>query len=227
MPRSTARRVTTPASSDDPRVEADRLDLLADAWLVARPHGRVLDARQRAYERFVETGEHRRGGQAAVWFYEHPCFLGRPSMGNGWLRRALEQDQDQDCVEWGNLLIREAEVLHGLGELDRALDQAQAALDLARRIGSTNLEGEELQTVGRILIDDGRPHDGIAHLDEAMLLAVEERLSPYATGKVYCSLIGACEDLGDLRRAAYWTDATVRWSDRHPFAVFPGLCRTA
>jgi DNA-binding CsgD family transcriptional regulator len=54
---------------------------------------------------------------------------------------------------------------------------------------------------------------------------VEGRLGPYATGKVYCSLISACEELGDLRRATEWTEATIRWSQRHPFAVFPGLCR--
>jgi DNA-binding NarL/FixJ family response regulator len=65
----------------------------------------------------------------------------------------------------------------------------------------------------------------MAYLDEAMLFAVEGRLSAYATGKVYCSLISACEELGDLRRASEWTEATSRWSQRHPFAVFPGLCR--
>jgi ATP/maltotriose-dependent transcriptional regulator MalT len=58
-----------------------------------------------------------------------------------------------------------------------------------------------------------------------MLLAVEGRLGPYATGKVYCSLISACEDVGDLNRAAEWTEATMRWARQHPFAIFPGICR--
>jgi len=56
-------------------------------------------------------------------------------------------------------------------------------------------------------------------------MALEGRLRPYTTGKVYCSLIGACEELGDLRRAAEWTEATSRWAEKHPFAVFPGMCR--
>jgi ATP/maltotriose-dependent transcriptional regulator MalT len=76
-----------------------------------------------------------------------------------------------------------------------------------------------------VLIDQGRAAEGLAHLDEAMLFAAEGRLGPYATGKVYCSLISACEELGDPRRAAEWTEATSRWSRQHPFAVFPGLCR--
>ena len=65
----------------------------------------------------------------------------------------------------------------------------------------------------------------MGHLDEAMLFAVEGRLGPFATGKVYCSLIGACEDVGDYNRAAEWTEATQRWAEAHPFAIFPGVCR--
>jgi DNA-binding CsgD family transcriptional regulator len=76
-----------------------------------------------------------------------------------------------------------------------------------------------------VLIDDGDPAEGLATLDEAMLVADEGRLRPYSTGKVYCSLISACEALGDIRRAAEWSEATSRWAQQHPFAVFPGLCR--
>jgi len=65
----------------------------------------------------------------------------------------------------------------------------------------------------------------MGHLDEAMLFAVEGRLGPYSTGKVYCSLISACEELGDVDRAAEWTEATMRWAERHPFSIFPGICR--
>ena len=114
---------------------------------------------------------------------------------------------------------------HGAGDLDRAGQLATTALDLARRLRSTDLEAEALQTQGRILIDQGKIDDGMAHLDEAMLFAVEGRLGPFATGKVYCSLIAACEELGDFDRAAEWTDATLRWAQQHPFAIFPGICR--
>ena len=123
------------------------------------------------------------------------------------------------------LLLREAEIAHGSGRLDDASALAQQALALGRGLGSSDLEAEALQTIGRVIIDSGRVGLGLSHLDEAMLLAVEGRLSPYSTGKVYCSLISACEDVGDLRRAAEWTDATARWAQQHPFAIFPGICR--
>src|SRR5439155_122050 len=112
------------------------------------------------------------------------------------------------------------------GRLDDASALAQQALALGRGLGSSDLEAEALQTIGRVIIDSGRVGLGLSHLDEAMLLAVEGRLCPYSTGKVYCSLISACEDVGDLRRAAEWTDATARWAQQHPLAIFPGICRT-
>jgi DNA-binding NarL/FixJ family response regulator len=62
-------------------------------------------------------------------------------------------------------------------------------------------------------------------LDEATLCAREGRLSPHTTRTLYCSLNSACEQLSDHRRAAEWTEATARWAERHPLAVFPGLCR--
>ena len=96
---------------------------------------------------------------------------------------------------------------------------------MARRLKSLDLEAEALQTIGRLLIDAGEVTEGLGHLDEAMLSAVEGRLSPFSTGKVYCSLISACEGLGDLHRAAEWTDATARWSEAHPLAMWPGICR--
>ena len=122
-------------------------------------------------------------------------------------------------------MLREAEVAHGSGELDRATALARDALALARRLRSIDLEAAALQTIGRLLIDAGDLAEGLGNLDEAMLSAVEGKLSPYTTGKVYCSLISACEQLGDLRRAAEWTDATIRWSEEHPMAMWPGICR--
>ena len=102
----------------------------------------------------------------------------------------------------------------------------QGALELGRRLRDPDLEAEAQQALGRVLIDRGSAREGLEQLDEAMLLAVEGRLGPYSTGKVYCSLISACEQVGDYRRAAEWTDATARWTEGHPHAVFfPGVCR--
>ncbi len=210
----------------DPRASAERDALLADAlWWLGRLD-ECIARREAAYRAYDESGERRRAGQCAVWLYEHYCFKAQPAIASGWLqrgRRAL--DGDPDCVEHGALVLREVEAAHGRGALDEAAAVARSTVELGRRLRSADLEAEALQTLARLLIDQGRIREGLAHFDEAMLFAIEGRLGPYSTGKVYCSLISACEALGDLSRAAEWTDATARWASDHPFAIFPGICR--
>jgi ATP/maltotriose-dependent transcriptional regulator MalT len=221
-----AHALATGWSGDDPAAEAERLDVVAEAaWWLGRLE-ECVEARSEAYRRFEDLGDTRRAGQCAIWLYEHHCMRVRPAIATAWLQRARRMlEDDPGCVEHVALLLREGEVAHGESRLDDASDLTERAHRVARELGSTDLEAEALQALGRILIDEGEAERGLAHLDEAMLLAVEGRLGPYSTGKVYCSLISACEDLGDLRRAAEWTEATAQWAERHPFAIFPGICR--
>jgi DNA-binding CsgD family transcriptional regulator len=215
-----------PAPAGDRAGAADRLDLLAEAaWWLGRLD-ECIDAREGAYTGFDEVGERRRAGQCAVWLYEHYCFKARPAIAGGWLRRARGAlESHPESVEYGAMRLREAERAHGSGDLEASAGTARAMVDLGRRLRSPDLEAEALQTLGRVLIDRGDPATGLAALDDAMLFAVEGRLRPYSAGKVYCSLISACEALGDVQRAAEWSEATTGWAQRHPLAVFPGLCR--
>jgi DNA-binding CsgD family transcriptional regulator len=210
----------------NPATEAERLDLLAEStWWLGRLEESIA-ARRQAYQLHRELGETRRAGMCAVWLYQDHCLRGRTAAASGWLQRARRAlDRDTGCVEHGALLLREAEVAHGEGRLDDATTLAERARELGRTLAAPDLEAEALQTLGRVLIDAGRPAAGLVHLDEAMLLATEGSLGPYSTGKVYCSLISACEELGDLRRAAEWTEATATWATQHPLAIFPGICR--
>ncbi|MDQ2650043.1 MAG: LuxR C-terminal-related transcriptional regulator [Actinomycetota bacterium] len=211
---------------DHVEAEAERNDLLAEAlWWLGRLEDSIA-AGEAAFRLHESAGNHRRAGLAAVWLYERQCQRARPSIGSAWLQRARRSlDGAPPCVELATLVLREVELAHGQGRLDEAHELGQRAVELGRSLDSSNVEGEALQAIGRVLIDRGEIDRGLAHLDEAMLLAVEGRLGPYSTGKVYCSLIGACEDVGDLRRAAEWTEATTKWASRHPLAVFPGICR--
>ena len=214
------------AEVDSPELEADRADIMAEAaWWLGRLED-CIEARERAYRTFDDLGNHRRAGQCAVWLYEHHAFKAAPAMAGAWLRRARRAlAGNPDCAEYGALVLREAEVAHGGGDLDRSLSLAESMITLGRTLRSPDLEAEALQATGRILIDRGEVADGLGHLDEAMLFAVEGRLGPYSTGKIYCSLISACEELGDFDRADEWTEATMKWAQQHPFAIFPGICR--
>src|SRR4029079_9502398 len=58
-----------------------------------------------------------------------------------------------------------------------------------------------------------------------MAAVVGGELGPDAAGYVYCGMIGICSKLGDYRRAAEWTEATLRLWERHSISALPGVCR--
>src|SRR5260221_13811070 len=59
-----------------------------------------------------------------------------------------------------------------------------------------------------------------------MLEASAEGLLPNWAGNIYRHLMAACYELGDIRRAAAWTQSTSDWCDRMaPAVLFKGICR--
>ncbi len=120
---------------DDSRAAADLADLYAEAlwWL-----GRLDDCiagRERAYALYERLGERRQAGQCAVWLWEHNSIAARPAAAGAWLRRARASlEDDVDCVEHVAWRLREAEVTHGSGDLNGALDEARQCLSLARAL---------------------------------------------------------------------------------------------
>jgi hypothetical protein len=133
------------ADVDTPALEADRLDSEAEAaWWLGRLDECIV-AREAAYRLYDEQDDRRRAGQCAVWLWEHHAICARPAAANGWLRRARRAlDADTECVAFGNLLLREAEMAHGAGALDRAVELATtgagsrtaAAVDRSRSGGA-------------------------------------------------------------------------------------------
>ena len=78
---------------------------------------------------------------------------------------------------------------------------------------------------GRALIYEGDCASGLALLDEAMLCVVGGDLSPVVAGAVYCSLIEACQEISELRRAHEWTSALSSWCDgQRGVIAFTGQC---
>ena len=200
-------------------------DLAEAAWWLGKLDECVA-AREQAYEGYEAAGDSPGAVRIAARLFDDHCFKGRRAIAQAWVRRAAKiLGDDTDCSERGQLLLRDVEILSGSGDLSGAQECAEHALELGRACGDADLHADSLQALGRVLILQGRPAEGLSLLDEAMLPAAEGKLGPFVTGKVYCSLISACEELGDLERAAEWTDMGMTWSTNHPFAAFPGLCR--
>ena len=213
-------------STEDDLFAGDWLDRLAEAaWWVGRLD-ECIAARERAYACYDRAGAGLQAGRCAAWLYHHWTFKGKRAIASGWLGRARRSlNSQRGSADYSYLLLYEAEVAHGAGDLAGSTALVEQAMDLGQLLRVPDLEAQALQAFGRLLIDEGRPAEGLARLDEAMLFAIEGRLSPFVTGRVYCSLVSACHDLGDIRRANEWIEAVGSWADTHPFTVFPGLCR--
>ena len=77
-----------------------------------------------------------------------------------------------------------------------------------------------------MLIRTQQVDEGLALLDEAMLAAVEQALSPLVTGLIYCSVLEACQQVYAFSRSREWTAALQRWCEQQPQMVaFTGACR--
>ncbi|HEU4398330.1 MAG TPA: response regulator transcription factor, partial [Actinomycetota bacterium] len=65
----------------------------------------------------------------------------------------------------------------------------------------------------------------MAAFDEAMVAVVAGEVSPVVVGTVYCSMLDACQEILEWRRAHEWTEALTAWCGKQPDMVtFSGRC---
>ena len=102
---------------------------------------------------------------------------------------------------------------------------AAEAAAIGERCHDADLTAAARHLQGRALIHQGQVVPGLTLLDETMLAVVAGELSPIMTGLMYCSVIEACRDVYELRRAREWTFALSRWCEQQSEMVaFTGVC---
>jgi class 3 adenylate cyclase len=214
---SVERRELTPAD----------LEHFADAaWWTGRLE-EAIKLREDAYAGFASGGEKHSAARLALTLSWDHSGRGAFAVSHGWFANAERLlEGEAKSAEHGFLaLTRGINALFGEGSLPDALGHFDRAYDLGRRFGDRDTQVLALGGKGRALVKLGETDQGLALLDEASAAAVCGELRPYSTGLVYCITISSCQELGDYRRAAEWTEAANRWCDRLDVSGFPGACR--
>jgi class 3 adenylate cyclase len=214
--------------------EADRLGELTGeglfllgraAYWIARPD-ETLAALERAFAAYQEAGDHAAAAMMAFRVAEQHGMRMSLSQAQGWGSRAARlAEGHEDWPVQGWLMWMGGLLSWFQGDFESAIGAYDAALGHAAGSGDRDLHAMSLHDKGHALCLLGRVGEGMGLLDEAMVAVVGGELDPDAAGYVYCGMIGICSKLGDYRRAGEWTEATLRWCERHSVPAFPGVCR--
>jgi ATP/maltotriose-dependent transcriptional regulator MalT len=211
--------------ASSPLCPADLEKLATSAWWICRLKD-CIAARERALAAHLEAGHPREAALVALALCFSSFRRGEAVIAASWLaqgERLLEPEPEGR--EHGRFLRARAVLALARGDLDAALESARRGGALGRRYEDPELVVLARYVEGAVLIKQGRVSDGIALLDDAMLAAVQGHLPPMAIGEIYCNLVDACYELGDLRRAGEWTEGLRRWSENQPQSAYPGMCR--
>jgi class 3 adenylate cyclase len=214
------------AASDDDLTPQD-LELFADAaWWTGRLQ-EAIAFRERAYAGFAAVGDKLRAARLALILSDDHSGRGAFAVSQGWYASAerLLEGEPESAEHSLLVLTRGINRMFAEGDLQAAIEDFDRAFELARRFDQRDAQMLALAVKGRALVRMGQIDEGLALQDEASAIAVSGALGPYTTGLVYCLTISSCQDVGDYRRAAEWTEAANRWCDMLDVTGFPGACR--
>jgi len=224
----------TELSTADKQAPLGAQDLLSLA-LVAHLLGREAENASllaRAHQAFQAEGDVRSAVRCAFWLGFSAMLNGDIAQASGWLARARRLLDDcaervpEGCVEEGYLLLPVGYRSVHAGEAEIAYTAFTEAVAIGQRYGDKDLIALARQGQGRALIRKGDIGQGVSLLDEVMVGVTADEVSPNVAGGVYCSVIEACGEIFDIRRAQEWTAALDEWCRSHPEIVpYRGHCQ--
>jgi tetratricopeptide (TPR) repeat protein len=208
-------------------LDPEDLERLAITCSLLGLDGESADYLARAHHEFLGREAPERAARAAFWLAFDLMERGETARASGWIGRAkrLLSDGKRECVEQGYLLLPDAFGALAAGDSETALSVLVQVAAIGKRFGDPDLIAFTRHLQGRALIRAGKPAEGVALLDEAMVAVTTDEVSPYVVGGVYCSVISGCQEIFDWRRAQEWTEELARWCAPQPdLVVFRGQC---
>jgi class 3 adenylate cyclase len=215
------------SSADAERFEPQDLESFAEAAWWSGRLDEAIALRERSYAAYAATGEDVAAARIALALSWDHAGRGAFAVSQGWFANAERLLDDQpETVEHGRLkLFRGFVTLLTEGSVAAVFSDLDAAYAVAKRFADRDTQVLALVGKGRALVQSGEVEQGLALLDEATAAAGGGGLRPFTTGFAYCVTISSCQDVGDYRRAAEWTDAASRWCEQTDVTGFPGACR--
>jgi DNA-binding CsgD family transcriptional regulator len=217
----------TAADQDEPLAAEDLERLGMSASLIGKDD-ESDDIGTRAHHEHLRLGDPCRAARVAFWLGMSLFNRGEMARSGGWMARAnrLVEESGQECVEQGYLMVPVAIMtIEQAGDAQGGFAMFEQIGKIAERFGDPELLAMSRMGRGQALIQMGETAEGARWLDEVMIAVTTEELTPIFTGIAYCSVIGACLRIFDLRRAQEWTAELTRWCSSDPGMIaFRGEC---
>ncbi|HJW67178.1 MAG TPA: adenylate/guanylate cyclase domain-containing protein [Gaiellaceae bacterium] len=212
---------------DQATLSAEDLERYGEAAWWRGKLGEAIRLRERAYVGYSGEGKDVDAARVALTLSWDEANRGAFSVAHGWFATAERLlANEEESAEHGRVaLTRGSTAMFAEGNYPLAIESFERAYELARRFGDRDTQMLALAGKGRALMKSGEIEKGLQLLDEGSAAAVSGELQAYSTTLVYCMTISSCQDVGDFRRAAEWTEAANRWCDRLDVTGFPGACR--
>jgi DNA-binding CsgD family transcriptional regulator len=206
---------------------ADDLERLAISAQMLGHNDEAASAWIRAHTAYVAEDQTLHAARCAYWVVIPMLFRGEMAKAGGWIARTqrMLESAPRDDPARGYLLC--ATALHAVrkDDAERAHADFVEAARIGDRVRDADLIAHARHGQGRTLIRLGEHARGAALLDEVMATIIPGAVSPLIVGGIYCSVLEACNEMYDLRRAQEWTDALTAWCARQPEAIaFRGQC---
>ncbi|MFI6655846.1 LuxR C-terminal-related transcriptional regulator [Streptomyces sp. NPDC050523] len=215
------------ADAERPLETAD-LELLAEAADMLGNCDDAVALLRRAYTGHAESGAVGRALRCGYWLCKALAWGGEFAQSGAWLARARRlAATEPGCPECAYLVLLEAELHFRAGEFGQMLEAMNRLSEPVRPGTDPDLAAGTTMTRGLALVSNGDIAAGLAELDDAMMTVAEGAVSARCTGMIYCVVIGACQELQELRRAQEWSEALAEWCAAQPdfTGAYRGLCR--